>query len=242
MNQARPSINSQPHPEAGSAIIYVFLGIILFVALALTFGRSLDTSQSSTAKNSGAIKASEISSYASDIQRAVDKLLLKGCSINDLNFYASHYTVASISANPSAPPDKSCDIFAPEGGKLTWKTCPDPQMCSDPYLYAYSIVGYTGVTGIGAQQSDLVLLVLVSKDTCEAINKSRGLPTTDLPGTTVGTSFYTGTFNYTSMLPWNGAGTYAPFEKTTSGCIYARNYMIAWGGEYYVYYHVLAAL
>lgn len=231
-------INSQ----RGSALVYVFIGIALFGVLMFVFSRGGSQNSSSLTTQQSKTKAIEIMARADSITRAVDKLMAKGCSINQLNFYSSHFTQAGT-ANPTAPVDGSCDVYSPQGGKITWQGCPDSTLCTDPYLSAPSVVRSLVVNGVGNQPEDLVYVVLVKKETCHAINASLGLPTTDLPFTGIDGGPYIGVFSKDNALPHiPSGGNFAPFIGKTTGCMYWKNYMTTWGGEYFVYYRVLVAL
>lgn len=228
--------------QRGSAIVYVFIGVALFGSLMFLFSRGASQNTSTASGQQGKIKSSEIMERADVIARSVDRLMANGCSINEINFYADHFT-QSGTANPSAPSDGHCDVYSPKGGRLEWEGCPDPTICKDPYLYApfipRSIVG----NSLGSVPEDLVYFVLVRKDVCQSINASLGLPTTDLPSTAIDGSAFIGTFSKDNAFPSSPADPKAiPFIGTTAGCMYWQNPMMSWGGEYFIYYKVLVVL
>ena len=228
--------------EQGSAIVYVFIGIALFGALMFMFSRGASQNTSSMSKQQGSIKASEVMVRADQIASTVDNLLLKGCSINELNFYSDHFT-QSGTANPNAPSDGHCDVYSPKGGKLTWTGCPDSTLCPDPYLYAPFIPSGIVGNGMGSVPEDLVYFVLVRKEVCQAINASLGLPTTNLPMTAIDGGRYAGTFAKNNGFPSSPADPKSlPFIGKTAGCLYWQNPMITWGGEYFLYFRYLAVL
>lgn len=228
--------------ETGSAIVYVFIGILLFALLAFAFSRGMNSSSNSAGTSSAKPKAIEIMNRADAIARSVNMLLVKGCSINEINFYSDHFT-QSGSANPNAPADDSCDVYSQKGGKLKWEGCPEPTMCGDPYLYAPMVPESMVVDGVGDKPEDLVYLVLVKKDVCIAINSMLNMPTKDFAYTSVDGGIYKGTFTKNNALPNVGyGGDEAAYYGKTAGCLYARNYMTAWGGEFFLYYRVLVPI
>jgi hypothetical protein len=228
--------------ENGSALVYVFIGIALFGVLMFVFSRSGSQNSNSLTAQQAKTKAVEIMNRSESIAQSVDKLMANGCSITQLNFYSSHFT-QSGTTNASAPSDGSCDVYSPSGGKLKWEGCPDSTLCSDPYLYAPMIPRSLVVDSVGSVPEDLVYLVLVRKEVCQTINSSLGLPTTDLPYTSIDGSPFIGTFSKDNALPHPpSGGNYAPFIGKTAGCMYMKNYMASWGGEFFVYYRVLVAL
>ncbi len=233
--------NSIRRDERGAAIIYVFIGIILFAALAFTFTRSANNSVSSSSSATNQPRAIQIMSYGDQLAKTVNGLLIEGCSLKQINFKTDRYTRAAGSANPNAPVDGSCDVFYPGKGGVRWRNC-DPDLCSDPYLYDPLFPDSTGVTGLGSRPEDLIFMQLVSPGVCDEINKRLGLPVDEISDTSIDGGYYTGTFDYDNQLPRVGAGNYQAFEKTNSGCLRMRNYISAWGGDYRVYYHVLVVL
>jgi len=228
--------------QSGSALVYVFVGIALFGALMFVYSRGGSQNSNSLTTQQAKAKAIEIIDRADLIVSSVDKLMANGCSINQLNFYSAHYTQVGT-ANPSAPVDESCNIYSPKGGKLTWQGCPDPTLCSDPYLYAPQIPRSLVVNSVGNYPEDLVYLVLVRKEVCLAINSMLGLPTTNLPGAGVDGGPYIGTFSKDNGFPsLPSSSNSLPFIGKTAGCLYRTNYMSLWGGEFFMYYRVLVAL
>lgn len=238
----RPLSRQHDASQSGSAIVYVFVGIILFALLAFAFSRGMSSSNDTASSATARPKAVEIMNRADAIARSVNMLLNKGCSISELNFYSDHFTQAG-SANPNAPADGSCDVYSPKGGKLKWQGCPEPTMCGDQYLYAPMIPESMVLAGVGSKPEDLVYLVLVKKDVCVAINSMLNMPTKNFAYTAVDGAAFKGTFTKTNALPNVGyGGDEAAYYGKTAGCLYARNYMTAWGGEYFLYYRVLVPI
>ena len=80
---AMPQSNSR---EQGSALLYVFIGLILFTGLVFTFSKSFQNSNDLSSPQQGKIAANDILSYTTDISQTVTKLITKGCSENDISF------------------------------------------------------------------------------------------------------------------------------------------------------------
>lgn len=99
------------------------------------------------------------------------------------------------------------------------------------------------ISGVGSRPEDLAYMVLVKKDVCLAINSMLKMPTTNLAYTSVDGGIYKGTFTKNNALPIpGGGGDEAAYTGKTAGCLYMRNYMTAWGGEYFVFYRVLVPI
>ncbi len=113
-----------PHgpSQRGSALIYVFIGVILFGILGITYTRSMQQKSGDIDDKTAKVGASEIISYAKTIDRAVNKMLLNEVSEADLGFTnsvttlsASGGTIYTGNANCSVA---TCEIFDPAGGKV----------------------------------------------------------------------------------------------------------------------------
>lgn len=246
MNQARPSINSQPHPEAGSAIIYVFLGIILFVALALTFGKSQQDSGKIAISGEARLAATQITSYADKINKAVAKLIAKGCSESEISFenqYVAGYT------NASAPVNKSCHVFDVAGGNIRWQLPPTiVPSYEGQYIFGTTAAYNLGQTGTTAGLDIAVWLRNLPPDVCKAINDyaggqlhasrpvdSYGIPAEDnAPNFGVGVAadpakYFNGTFSFARFYGDTESFTNAIFHR----CIKKFN------AEEYIYIGIL---
>lgn len=98
--------------ERGNAVIFILLGIALFAALAYTFMRSAQTGQGNLTAGQTRLLAQKMINASLRVERATNKLLARGCSENELNFYDPQMP---LSLNPDAPPDGRCDIFSAQG-------------------------------------------------------------------------------------------------------------------------------
>jgi hypothetical protein len=107
---------SRNNASFGGALVYIFIGVILFGALAFSFAKgmrsgSTDTMDEKTAK----LVATDLIGYANTVAYAVSRLQANGCSETEITFenpYVAGYT------NASAPIDKHCHVFDPAGGNV----------------------------------------------------------------------------------------------------------------------------
>jgi len=119
MNEKRQSQNNN---EAGNALIYVLVAIVLFAALSFTLTRQTDTDEAGYLSSDQAeLYASEIIAYAASAKSTVDQMMLTGSSIDDLDFIL-----------PSdAAFDTGSDIhkvFHPQGGGLNYRALRSEQI------------------------------------------------------------------------------------------------------------------
>ncbi|WP_435641035.1 hypothetical protein [Micavibrio aeruginosavorus] len=248
----RPATMSTRQTEAGNAFFIVLIGVVLFTALMFTFSRGAQQGGGNIANRRADLSATEILDYASKHDRAINRLLSRSCSESELNFENSTIT---NSDNATAPSDGHCDVFAPNGGGISFTTIP-PQWLdndhSDKDGYGLPVFGGDArmleIGSDAATNQDLILWIgFVSADVCAAINKKLGIDPmpTFVDGPYAGL-YYTGSFNDTWQAELSEPGLKAACaSETNSDNAFAddanapsANQSIA--GSYH-FYHVLIA-
>jgi hypothetical protein len=129
--------------EKGNALIFILIAIALLGLLTVTLSRSGDSTNDSGDYEQNQIAASEILSYAKSIENAVQMLLARGCSENDISF---ENNVVAGYTNPNAPTDNSCHVFDVAGAGMTYQSTPI-------FTGAYQI------TDVGTTRAELLLLL-----------------------------------------------------------------------------------
>ena len=172
-----PDKKTRPTPsQAGSAIIYVFVGVILFGILGLTFSRSMQQSSGDISEKTAKVGASEIIAYARSIDRAVNKMILNGTSETDIGFF---FFLTTLNAGGGAHylgnancAVAECEIFDPAGGKVK------PRLISSNYVIdndtlspAYPMAGaiiptVIQVDALGSTDADLAISFFGLKKMC----------------------------------------------------------------------------
>lgn len=173
--------------ENGNAFIFILIAVALFAALAFTFSRGADRGNSNFTKQQAKIAAQELIGFFSQVGRAYDKLRQKGCSVDDISLANSGDSGAFIAINDSAtaPLDRSCHVFDPNGGKISfnmdWTNYQVPLNSIPPALQAdydniYMKYDRIGVSGIGTPSYEITLaLNFVSVEICKAYNEIAGI-------------------------------------------------------------------
>lgn len=167
----------QNNKQSGNVFIIILIGIFLFSALMYTFSKSANQSTGNVTKQQAKIIAQEIISYASLVEGAVDRIRRNGCSETEISF--DNAVVAGYS-NPDSPPDKHCNIFEPEGGKIEYidplnTNWLDRSQSAKP---AYGELGFSGQTwiylvdpGTDINYAELLFwLTYIPKEVCLEIN------------------------------------------------------------------------
>lgn len=194
-----------PHSsERGSALIYIFIGVVLFGILMFIFARGGQENTSVLNQQGQNISAAAIIDESRMLDQAVQKLLSNGCSESELSFDHAPYTA---NTNPAAPIDKHCHIFHPDGAKLN-------AAAFNPHWVFSSLSAFPNA---GTVAPELAAYVDgVDKVTCQKINDllKNGLTT---PPTTTG-AFFTATFDGTfTGTPINLVAA----TNITAGCTYS---------------------
>lgn len=225
--------------------MYVFIGVVLFGALALTFARSLNGPVGEIDSKTAKVGSSEIIEYMKNIDRAVNKMILTRVSETDIGFTNSVTTLtasgASYYAGNSNCAVDSCQIFSNLGGKVKAMTPSSSYLIANTSLpasgpMAGAILPYVvNISGIGSASPDLVMAVYGLKDTvCQSINSafkigSGTIPTED--NLTAGT-LYTGSLASSPVTLGDGA---TELEGKTDFCYHISGSSPATN----VYVHVL---
>ena len=185
--------------EAGNALLFVLIGIVLFAALTFTMSSGFRTEGTDRLSDRKAeLAVSEILDYGARLQRAVDRIRRNGCSESDISFANS--TVSGYEHDPEV--DDKCKIFHPAGGGLSWKT-PNPEYIVSSFEGSGANFGQyhfpygTCIYGVGDEydftgngncnandqlNEDLIMILPYAKENiCSRINKKTGVTAESIP-------------------------------------------------------------
>lgn len=124
MNHSSMSNTQNPKPntsrtEQGNVFLIILIAVALFAALAFTVSRGFQSSTTNTLSDrEAALAATNIISYAQNIERGISRLRRKGISENDISFNQS--VVSGY--NHTAPQPDSHKVFHTSGGAVNWKS------------------------------------------------------------------------------------------------------------------------
>jgi hypothetical protein len=168
---------ADPKSERGNVMIYILLAVVLLAALSFAVSSSTRTG-STTALTDGQARtgAAEILTYANHLKTAAAKLNLRGCTATQLSF---ENPVVSGYTNGSAPANKTCHVFDPAGGAISWVT-PDASLNNGtPWFYTGDAVVHNNsgvLSGSSAAEADLVMLLFgLPQNLCTQINARLGI-------------------------------------------------------------------
>jgi hypothetical protein len=165
--------------EKGNALFLILIAVALFAALTYAITQSGKGSGGGTSKEQAVLVAAQITQYAGELQQAVSRLLLSGCTVAKLSFDSTKFPDATTYDNTQAPADHSCDIFDPVGGGVTWQAPPSVSLGVGGTQYIFT--GAIGVMGVGTDNSvngkddkELMMVVFVPRDICLQVNQTEG--------------------------------------------------------------------
>ena len=208
----RKNKSMNKNAQRGNAVVFILIAIALFGALAFTFMRGAKTGQGNLTAGQAKLIATEMISHASAMEKATNKLLSKGCSENELNFYDPLIPTA---LNPSAPADDHCDIFNASAGGMTANV-----------FSQYAPVGagpssVVNITGTTTSEPDLGYYFAGMSDAlCKEINKQLGIDNPEtIPedSTVTAAAPFTGTFTVGAADDYNDEDP--RIDGKTSACI-----------------------
>ncbi|MCI5060759.1 MAG: hypothetical protein MRY79_06785 [Alphaproteobacteria bacterium] len=207
--------------QTGNALWFILIAIGLMGLLTVMLSRGSNTTNDTGDYEQTQIAASQILGYAKSLENAVQMLLARGCSENEISFENS--TIAGYT-NANAPTDNSCHVFEPEGAGMEWEDFDSTN--------ANMVTGSITVTGLYTTEPELILSQgRISESQCAQINRSVGLSATAPTDTAVGTPVqFTGSFSSVAEFGDN--------ETTLAG---RESFCISYGHatDRYYFYHVL---
>jgi hypothetical protein len=227
--------------ESGNILWIILVSIALIGAVTATFTRSSSTSDDTGEYERNMIAASEIMRYAKSLEVAVQNLLMRGCSENELSFWHDSNgdgaeTGADMGYNATARDDKSCHIFRSEGAGLEYKIWNASFL--DGAYSAQATFGWTITSGsvriedIETTNNELVMYIpWLNKQVCAAVNQIAGIGSA-MPSDNFQAVSFAGNFT-PSATPVIGDEEAALAGKTT--------FCAQWGGTWYYFMHVLLA-
>lgn len=162
--------------QSGNVFLMILIGIVLFAALMFTFTRGIRQGTESMGGREAELAASDIVTYSQKVQRGVERILGNNISESDLSFVN---TVDTNYNNPACSNEK-CQVFNPAGGAVAWKNPPQDANSGQPYFFGANRVGSADGTtkDVGTSARDLVMILPVKAEVCEAINGMTNKQTT----------------------------------------------------------------
>ncbi len=224
--------HSSKKRQAGNAMLFVLIGIVLFAALTYMYSKT-GRSAGKLSLEEAQLNAQQILSYAEKINGAVQMISLQNnCLATQISF--ENTTVGGY-ANAGSPANKSCRVFDLAGGGMLY--IPPPSAVLDTAAAAAAVTGgfaagnlvgqyfFTGklcVDGLGTGElatcesdsadNEELLLVFpwINGDVCAAINRILGNTATMLidDGASFDNTKFTGAFADGAALGKVGSTTY----------------------------------
>lgn len=168
------------HKTSGNILFLILIAVALFAALSYAVTQTTQGS-GSVSKDKTKLLAARMLNHISEIQRGIQHMrLINRCSDTQLSFesaqqggFSTHYV------NPSAPADKRCHLYDPNGGAVTFEKIPDDPNGFDLAEHGwggfYHFSGYVKFYEIGSEEAELVLhLPHIYDDLCMEIAKGLG--------------------------------------------------------------------
>lgn len=160
--------------QRGSAILFILLGVALFGALCYSFMKGMRGNTSSFTTQQAKLTATEIINSSHQVERAVQKMMMNGCSQDEISMENAPNRVGILWENSMAPDDKSCHLFDPQGGKL-----PDTTLTTGPGTQNFWVFsGHLAMSNINPTKSIYGIAAYLrglSDDVCKSVNSQMGV-------------------------------------------------------------------
>lgn len=235
--------------ENGSAMLWIFIGILLFAALGVAMMSGTRTSTGMLKSEEAATYAKQIVSYGDALKSSVKRLQFLGCDDTKIGFDNTTWTtnagtiLQAVNHNPNTPSDK-CRVFNTAGGNMIASTFSDngvpvsPANVKSGHSYIYTI----SVEGVGTSEIDMVMVThYIDKQVCMSINDLLNIPNSgnDAPNDNFAgvAAAYNGSYSGTAVL-----GDNAPeLAGHAAGCIHYVPGGVGMEDYDYHFYQVLIA-
>jgi len=248
--------------ESGNVLFLILIACALFAALSYVIINSTRTSGGSISKEKAKLEASALTQFGTSMEVAVGRLLISGCSEDQISFETPRsqaWGAGHNYYNANAPTNNKCHVFAKEGAGAVVPSVNTEILSVFPNDffnegYGYAFVANLTVPGVGTFElgeddntepnSVAVLLPYVKPEICAAINEgldiNYDLSKTQPPGSqavapvlSAGIAF-DGTYaiNYQNTIRTDW---HPEFTGQRTGCYYVHQ------EDAYVYYHIVLA-
>lgn len=183
--------------QSGNALWFILIAIGLLGLLTVSLTRSGSNTNETGSFEQNQIAVSQILTYAKSIENAVQSLLSRGCSENEISF---DNNIVTGYENLNAPDDNSCHVFEPEGAGMSIEY--------ESALYTSAL----SITDVYSSRSELLfILENMGNNQCQQINRITGAPVIDEAYTTP--TQFTGGFTASGFI-----GDADETEESQSGC------------------------
>lgn len=154
--------------EQGNVFFIIFIAVALFAALIFSFTESGTSSKNNLSPSQAKIAASDVLEYVREVDMALNRLSVNGCSIDDISFENNKVTGYEFSTSDE------CKVFHPSGGNARFRTFEEYLVnVTDDRKGAFS----WGNNISGSADDDLVFHIIdISKELCVELNETVGGP------------------------------------------------------------------
>lgn len=172
--------------EYGSAMLWIFIGIMLFAALGVAMMRGTRTSSNMITSEEAKTYAKQAISYALEVKQAVARMTFRGVKDTEFSFENSQFgtDVGSLRHPPNHNPNctsDNCKVFSPSGGGINPTFLPEgaktKETRTSPHIKSggWSAWGIS-VQGVGTAENELIFVAEdIDLNVCLAINDIFGI-------------------------------------------------------------------
>lgn len=158
--------------QSGNVLWLILIAIALLGALTLILSRSGSNVEQNASIERLEIQASQIMRYASGLEAAVQQLLLRGCSENEISFEST--ATGTTYQNTNSPIDNTCHVFESEGAGLAWRTFTSGTIPGGVFT-SQGISNDAAISEVGTSAADVLFIVKIDVAQCSVINNKFGI-------------------------------------------------------------------
>ena len=169
--------------QSGNALFIILIAVALLGALSYAVTQSSRGGAEALTDEKAKLYAAEILEYAQVVSNAVAQLRLRGCDESEISF---ENNLVSGYTNGNSPSDKTCHVFYPSGGGLSWNVPDDGMIVGGASADGWGVYYGNQIKNVGTNggESDIILsLKDIDTNICIQLNKrlSIGASLSSLP-------------------------------------------------------------
>jgi len=224
--------------QKGNALFLILIAVALFAALSYAVTQS-GRSGGGVDKEKLILQASQVIDYVGQVEQTISRMrLINGCADTDISF---ENPITAGYTNATSPADKSCHVFDPEGGGLSYNAPNsawfDLTHSAEARYQEWFFTGRPMIWSQGTDASELMIaLPYITLELCQELNKKLG---TSIPPTLENDGPYDLTIPFVGAYVPSGPGPDANDGEYTN-CVEGDGTTFLTAGGYH-FYHILIA-
>ena len=156
--------------EKGNVLFIILIAVALFGALSYAVTQGMRGGGSDISKDQAGLYADEILDYAKSVEIAVQRMMARGVSENDLCFDIDQYPGGNTTYEHASCSNTRNRVFHPDGGGISYRA-PSIDWLDPDFSFVERFQGAINIDSVGTNAAELVWQFNgIREDICKAVN------------------------------------------------------------------------